>query len=34
MDGLITDEGYLTHFEMYEFQNVELHNKFNIIEKL
>lgn len=34
MDGLITDEGYLTHFELYEFQNVELQNKFNIIEKL
>jgi hypothetical protein len=33
-DGLITEEGYLTHFELYEFENVELKNKFKIIEKL
>jgi hypothetical protein len=34
MDGLITNEGYMTHFELYEFENVELQNKFKIIEKL
>lgn len=33
-DGLITDEGYLTHFGLYEFENVELQNKFKIIQDL
>ena len=33
-DGLITDENHSSHFELYEFENVELQNKFNIIEKL
>lgn len=33
-DGLITEEGYLSHFGLYEFENVELKDKFKIIEKL
>jgi hypothetical protein len=34
VDGLITEEGYLTHFGLYEFENIELQNKFNVIEIL
>jgi hypothetical protein len=33
-DGLITEEGNLTHFGLYEFENIELQNKFNVIEIL
>ena len=33
-DGLITEENYSSHFGLYEFENVELKNKFNVIEKL
>lgn len=33
-DGLITNEGCLTHFELYEFENAELQNKFTVSEKL
>ncbi len=33
-DGLITDESFFTHFELYEFENAELQNKFTVSEKL
>ena len=33
-DGLITKEGANSHFELYEFENVQLQNKFSIVEKL
>jgi hypothetical protein len=33
-DGLITEENHISHFELYEFEDVELKNKFNVIEKL
>ena len=33
-DGLITEEGTLSHFELYEFETVELKGKFKILEKL
>lgn len=33
-DGLITEENDISHFELYEFEDVELKKKFNIIEKL
>ena len=33
-DGHITDEDEITHFDMYEFENIELGKKFVIVEEL
>lgn len=32
--GQITKEGYLTHFELYEFENVDISRNFSMIEPL
>ena len=33
-DGLITEEGKHTHFDLFEFESCNLSNKFTPIEKL